>query len=135
MKLPPDVTFLEVPRLLIWRPRGVLNEALVNKLTAFIGEEELIFGKPFDRFFDMSALDAIDLNFEYVFRVALHRRLSYAGHPSVKSAFLATTPEATHLAKLHAMLTDHSPLHVAVFSDIKAAADWLAVPREVLTPG
>jgi hypothetical protein len=53
----------------------------------------------------------------------------------VESALLATTPEATHIAKLHAMLTDHSPLHVAVFSDIKAAADWLDVPQEVLRAG
>jgi hypothetical protein len=135
MKLPPDVTFLEVPRLLIWRPRGVLDEALVNKITVFIGEEELIFDKPFNRFFDMSALDAIDLNFEYVFRVALHRRLSYKGRPPVKSAFLATTSEATHLAKLHAMLTDHSPLHVVIFSDIKVAAAWLEVAQEVLIAG
>ena len=131
MKLPPDVTFVEAHHLFIWRPRGVLDEARINKITAFIGEEELIFGRSFNRFSDMSALDAIDLNFEYVFRVALHRRLSYKGRP-VKSAFLVATPEATHIAKLHAMLTDHSPLHVAVFSDIKAAADWLGVPQKVL---
>jgi hypothetical protein len=50
----------------------------------------------------------------------------------VESAFFATTSEATHIAKLHAMLTDHSPLRFAVFSDIKAAADWLGVPQKVL---
>jgi hypothetical protein len=131
MKLPPDVTFLEAPRLLIWRPRGVLNEALVNKLTAFIGEEEVIFGKPFDRFSDMSALDAVDLNFEYVFRVALHRRLSYKG-PPVKSAFLVTSPSAAHYVKLHAVLTDHSPLDVALFEEREPAAEWLGVAVEVL---
>ena len=132
MKLPPDVTFVEAHRLLIWRPRGVLDEAVVNKITAFIGEEELIFSEPFNRFCDMSALDAVDLNFEYVFRVALHRRLSYKGRPSVKSAFFVTNPDAAHYVKLHAILTDHSPLHVAMFEEREAAAEWLGVPVELL---
>ena len=131
MKLPPDVTFIDTARLLIWRPRGVLNETLINQITGFIGEEELIFGKPFNRFSDLSALDAIDLNFEYVFRVALHRRLSYKG-PSVKSAFLVTSQAAAHYVKLHAVLTDHSPLDVALFEKREAAAEWLGVPVEVL---
>jgi hypothetical protein len=134
MKLPPDVTFIEAARLLIWRPRGVLNETLINQITAFIGEEELIFGRPFNRFSDLSALDAIDLNFEYVFRVALHRRLSYKG-PPVKSGFLVTSPAAAHYVKLHAVLTDHSPIKVALFEKCEAAAEWLGVPVEALIAG
>jgi len=37
-----------------------------------------------------------------------------------------------HYAKLHAMLTDYSPLHVALFTDRAAAAKWLGVPLEAL---
>jgi hypothetical protein len=53
----------------------------------------------------------------------------------VKSAFYVASPASTHYVKLHAMLTDYSPLNVAVFSDIKAAADWLGVPQKVLMAG
>jgi hypothetical protein len=35
-------------------------------------------------------------------------------------------------AKLHAMLTDYSPLDVALFTEREAAAKWLSVPVEVL---
>jgi len=50
----------------------------------------------------------------------------------VKSAFYVTSSDSTHYAKLHAMLTDYSPLHVALFTDRAAAAKWLGVPIEVL---
>jgi hypothetical protein len=33
---------------------------------------------------------------------------------------------------LHAMLTDHSPLHVSLFTERAAAAKWLDVPVEAL---
>jgi hypothetical protein len=80
----------------------------------------------------LSALDAVDLNFKFVFHIALHRRLTYAPNPPVKSAFYVTSPATTHYAKLHAMLTDYSPLDVALFTDRAEAAKWLGVPVEAL---
>ena len=73
------------------------------------------------------------LNFDFVFHVALDRRLAAAPKPTVKSAFYVTSPGTTHYAKLHAMKTDHSPLHVALFTDRAAAAKWLGVPLEALS--
>jgi len=81
----------------------------------------------------LSALDAVDLNFDFVFHIALGRRLSAAPRPTVKSAFYVTSPTSTHYVKLHAMLTDYSPLHVALFTDRAAAARWLGVPLETLS--
>src|ERR1700730_15558446 len=101
MKLPADVECVEDASLFIWRPRGVLNEAVVNKIVAFVADREGKFGRPFTRFTDMSALNAVDLTFKYVFHVALHRRLSRAGRETVKSAFLVTDPEMAHYIKLH----------------------------------
>src|SRR5213079_2117460 len=132
MKLPPDVECVEAPSLFIWRPRGVLNEGLVNNIVVFVREQEESSGRPFNRFTDLSALDAVDLNFDYVFRIALYRRLSYAGG-KVKSAFYVASSDAEHYAKLHALLTDHSPLQVSIFTDRAAAAKWLDVPVEILT--
>ena len=121
MKLPPDVECVEAASLFIWRPRGVLNEGLVNNIVVFVREQEESFGRPFNRFTDLSALDAVDLNFDYVFHIALYRRLSYAGG-KVKSAFYVSSSDAEHYAKLHAVLTDHSPLQVSVFTELAAAA-------------
>lgn len=80
----------------------------------------------------MSALDMVDLNFNFVFHIALGRRLSATLKPAVKSAFYVTSPATEHYIKLHAMLTDYSPLDVSLFTDRAAAAEWLGVPEEVL---
>ena len=132
MKLPADGTYIEDVSLFIWRPRGVLDEAKVNKILGFVADQENKLGRPFNRFTDMSALNAVDLTFKYVFHVALYRRLSRAGREPVKSAFLVTDPEIAHYIKLHAIMTDHSPLNVAMFEEVEAAAKWLGVPVEKL---
>jgi len=46
----------------------------------------------------------------------------------VKSAILATDETMIHYARLHAVLTQGSPINVRVFQDRKEAADWLGVP-------
>ena len=117
---------------MLWKPHGILDQPLVNEIVAFIDTAEERACKPFHRFADLSALDAVDLNFKFVFDTALHRRLSYAPHPPVRSAFYVTSSATAHYAKLHAMLTDHSSLDVSLFTDRAAAAQWLEVPLEAL---
>src|SRR3982074_1437756 len=133
MMLPPDVEIIEDSRLFIWRPRGVLDEALVNKILVFLVDQEGRRARSVNRFTDMSALDAVDLSFKYVFHVALHRRLSRIGRETVKSAFLVTDHEVSRHVKLHAIMTDHSPLKVAMFEEFQSAAKWLGVQVELLT--
>lgn len=132
MKLPAHVLFRKELSLFLWKPHGILDQALVNEIIAFIEIAERRAGKPFNRFTDMSALDMVDLNFNFVFHIALGRRLSAAPKPAVKSAFYVTSPATEHYIKLHAMLTDYSPLDVSLFTDRAAAAEWLGVPEEVL---
>ena len=134
MMNPADVECFQDARLFVWRPRGVFNEALVNKILAFVADQEGKFGKPFNRFTDTSALDAVELSFKYIFHVALYRRLSRVGRETVKSAFLVTDPGIAHYIKLHEILTGHSPLKVAMFEEHEAAAKWLSVPMELLMP-
>src|SRR5205809_5228029 len=132
MKLPPDIEFHEDIHLFIHRPRGVLNEATINKVVSVLEDLEANLQEPFNRFFDTSATHEVELNFRYVIQVSLHRRLSYAGHPPVKSAILATDATAIHYGRLHALLTQGSPIKVRVFQDPKEAAQWLGVPIELL---
>ena len=40
MNLPPDVEFYEDIRLIVWRPRGLLNRDAVNKVVTVIEELE-----------------------------------------------------------------------------------------------
>ena len=133
MKLPAHVLFRKDLSLILWKPRGVLDQSTVNEVVEFVEAVEKRNRKPFNRFADLSELDVVDLNFDFVFHVALGRRISAAPRPAVKSAFYVTSPDTTHYAKLHGLLTDHSPLHVALFTDRGAAAEWLGVPLEALS--
>ena len=76
LKLPPNLLFHQDLRLIVWRPRGVLNETAVNRIIAFLGKLEAASSKPFNRFTDTLAVDAVDLTFKYIFQVSLFRRLS-----------------------------------------------------------
>jgi len=132
MELPEDVSWWPDFHVFAWKPRGVLDEKAVNRIIRFIGSQEAGVAAPFNRFTDLSAIEVIELNFKFIFHVALYRRLSYMGRAPVKSAFFVTNPEAAHFVKMHLMLTDHSPLHVEVFEQAEAAAKWLEVPIEFI---
>src|SRR5215475_3173451 len=134
MKLPPDVEFNEDIRLLIYRPRGLIDQAAVNKIIAVIEEIEAATREPFNRFSDASETHEVELNFRYVIEVSLHRRQAHAGRVPVKSAILATDSMLVHYARLLAMLTEGSSIKVRVFADRKDAAQWLGVPVQVLAP-
>ena len=133
MKLPPDVQFHEDIHLLVYRPRGLLNEASVNKIIRVIGELETKLKEPFNRFFDTLGHDEVELNFRYVMHVSLYRRLTYVNWPPIKSAILATDSTIIHYAKLHALLTQGSAINVRIFQDREEAAQWLGAPLELLT--
>ena len=134
IELPPDVQFQEDIRLLTYRPRGLLNEASVNKILRVLSDLETLMKAPFDRFFDTLLHDDVELNFRYVIHVSLYRRLTYAGRPPIKSAILAKDSTIIHYAKLHALLTQGSPIRVRIFQDRAEAAKWLGVPTERVTP-
>jgi hypothetical protein len=132
MKLPPEIEFHQDIRLLIYRPRGLIDEAVLNKVVSVIEDLEASTQEPFNRFSDTSKIDEVELNFRYVIHVSLHRRLSHKGRAAVKSAILATDSTVVHYARLLALLTQGSSIHVQLFSDPEEAAQWLGVPLERL---
>ena len=133
MKLAPDVEFHEDIRLLIYRPHGVIDEQAIKKVISVLEDLEARLREPFNRFADTLGADEVELNFKYVIQVSLCRRLSYAGHPPVKSAILATDSTMIHYGRLHAVLTQGSPINVRVFKDRQETAEWLNVPIERLS--
>jgi hypothetical protein len=132
MKLPPDVEFYEDMRLIVWRPHGLVNKAVVNRIITVLGELETALKEPFNRFSDTVRADAVDLNFEYIIHVSLYRRSFYGKRSPIKSAILATDATLIHYGKVHALLTQGSPINVRVFQDRKEAAQWLGVPIATL---
>ena len=134
MMLPPDVQFHHDIRLLIYRPRGLLSEASVNKIIQIVEELEARLEEPFNRFFDTLGHDEVELNYRYVIQISLHRVLSYLNRPPVKSAILATDSAIIHYCQLHAIITKDSPINVRIFQQREEAAQWLGVPLLRLAP-
>ena len=132
--LPRDISFHAGPRLMIYRPRGILNETRLREIVHFLEEAEDRAAGPFNRFTDLSKLDALDVEFKSMISISLHRRLSYTKHPPVKSAFYVTSPAAARVVKVHVLLTDHSPLQTKMFTELAAAAKWLGVLPDILKP-
>src|ERR1700720_236082 len=111
LPLPPDFEFHEEVCLLIHRSRGELDRVAINKIISLIGELEYTLKKPFNRFLDTVRADAIDLNLEYIRRVSLYRRRVYGDRPAIKTAILATDSTMTDYGRLHASLTQGSPIN------------------------
>ena len=132
MKLPREIEFHEDIRLLIYRPRGLIDEAAINKIIGVIEDIEANTQEPFNRFSDTSETHEVELNFRYVIHVSLYRRLAHAGRPPVKSAIFATDSTIIHYARLLALLTQGSSIKVRVFGEREEAAQWLGVPVELL---
>src|ERR1700722_5561398 len=80
-------------RLLTWHPVGLLDAALADGILCFIEVVEVDPEKPFNRFADLSGLDAVRLSFAEVEKIAARRVGTYHGAP-VKSAILALHPLA-----------------------------------------
>lgn len=133
MKLPPHILFKKDLSLILWKPHFILDETTVNEVVAFITKVEELNHRPFNRFVDLSKLDAVDLNFRFVFHVALGRRVSVKDKPAMKSAFYVTSAATQRYSRLHEIMTRYSPLHVSLFTDRAAAAKWLNVPDKALT--
>jgi hypothetical protein len=135
IKLPPDVEFHDDIRLFVFRPKGLLDESSINKVVSALGDLEASQKEPFNRFSDSLQTDAVDLNFRYMIHVSLYRRLTYMGRLPIKSALLATDETIVHYGKLHAVLTQGSPINFQIFRKREDAAEWLGVQIERLMPG
>lgn len=121
--------------LMVFRPRGILTEKKIDKDIAMLEAAEDQKEAPFNRFTDTSQVKAFRLSFQQVFRISLHRRLTYGNRPAVKSAFYVTTEEASRIVKTHAFLTGYSPIRVQLFEELELAAEWLGVSVEDLQMG
>lgn len=119
-------------RLVSWHPSGLLDLTLAERVLRFVEAQEQSCSEPFDRFADLSGLDAIHLSFAEVEDLTESRIASYPG-PKVKTAILAVNLLAFGIARMYEQLMRRSPMEVGVFSKLRSAAEWLNVPVEILS--
>ncbi|HEY4283022.1 MAG TPA: hypothetical protein VGM62_08150 [Chthoniobacterales bacterium] len=128
------VSFRRDLELFIWQPRGVLDEPHVEKIIAILEGVEDEANHPFDRYTDLSKLDQVDVSFDYVFQISLHRRAVYGNRSPIKSVFYVEDRATAQVALTHAVVTAESPLQVKVCLQKSAAAQWLGVSVGDLEP-
>ena len=121
------VSFHRDLNLMVWQPRGILDDEQVEALIDMLEETEEDAHAPFDRFTDLSKLDAVGVTFDFIYKVSLYRCVIYGDRPPVKSAFFVNDRSTAEIALTHAVVATDSPLSVQVFLDKEAAADWLGV--------
>jgi hypothetical protein len=115
-----------------WFPEGVLDVLVGTFMAHYIGFEEAVASKPFNRFTDFTGLTAIRLEMEDIANIVALRRASYQDRPPVKSAILAVAAPAYGVARMFAALMESSPIEVRVFRTVEEAAHWLGVPVAAL---
>jgi len=128
----PEVTWSLTDQVCIYRPEGVLTSDVAARLVSWLAEMESDLVQPFNRFSDLSHLQASDIPLLDLANVAFWRRATYSG-PTVKSAFLARSPASIALANAYKGFMTGSKIQVAVFIRLEDAASWLGVSPESLT--
>src|SRR5947209_16762444 len=81
------ISFHHDLHLMVWQPRGILDEAHLDEIIALLENSEDEAHVPFNRYTDLSKVDAVDLANDYIFRVSLYRRLVYGERWRVRAAF------------------------------------------------
>jgi hypothetical protein len=128
-----DAYVIEDDRLMVGRPKGILDANTAQRIIEFVEIKELETENGFNRFCDLTRLEEIHLSFADVLRFAARRGTFNPNNVRVKSAFLATNPLAHGIARMYELML-HSPrIEVRVFSEIHVAAEWLAVKPDRLT--
>ena len=134
---PPPVIRKGFPRtwyypkwqLLVWFPRGVLNEAFADQVFAFIEMEERIQDAPFDRYCDLSGLSDVRTRLEHIIKNARRRRKV---KQPVRTALFADRRDILEVAQTYEHLMDGAMIEVRAFQARAAAAQFLEVPVAAL---
>ncbi len=127
----PRTWFYPKWRLVCWCPRGVLNEALIDKFIKCLEIEERNQDAPFDRYVDLSGLTKIRIGVVYIVQAA--RRRAAVKQPA-KYAFFADKRLSFSVAQMYETLMSKAMIEVRTFRERAPAAEWLEVPMEILEP-
>jgi hypothetical protein len=123
----PGAFFRPEVQLLLWRPQGLFDEELGDRMLEFLEREEQRTGPPFHRYADLTCITDIRLRFGHTYQVAERRKSGYQGEP-VKSAIFCDWIIGFGLARMYEALMEGAALQVKAFRKREEAAEYLGVP-------
>ena len=122
-------------RLIAWQPQGRLDDLMLNEIADWLVDIEkpsLPF-KQSKRFIDFSRLTAVAVRPGHVFKVARRRAQQFTGVEPVRTALFSDDLVTLAIARLYESLMEDTLIEARAFYDLAKAAEWLAIPVDVLT--
>jgi hypothetical protein len=130
----PRIVYDDALRLALYRPAGVFDMPLVERVLIFMLALEDSHPEPFDRLVDFTAIAEIRLSSDQMYYVSRLRRDATARRRPFRTAILAPTPIGYGMGRMYEVLMEGSAVQVGVFRDATGAANWLGLPRAVVEP-
>src|SRR6476620_7035415 len=128
---PEFLRYYPAYRLIVWQPQGTLDDLMLDQIADWLVDIEKVF-PPFKRFIDFSQLTTVAVRPGHVFKVARRRAQQFAGVEPVRTALFSDDLVTLAIARLYESLMEGTLIEARAFSDLASAADWLAIPVDVL---
>jgi hypothetical protein len=118
-------------RLMAWQPQGTLDDLMLDQIAGWLVDIEQEY-LPFKRFVDFSQLTAVAVRTRHVFEFARNRAEQFTGVEAVRTALFSDDCVSLAIARLYESLMKDTPIQARAFFDLAKAAEWLAIPVNVL---
>ena len=129
---PPFLRYYPANRLVAWQPQGTLDDLMLDQIAKWlVGIEKASL--PFKRFVDFSQLTTIAVRTRHVFELARKRAEQFTGVEPVRTALFCDDWVGFGIARLYESLMEDTLIEARAFHDLAKAAEWLAIPVDVLT--
>ena len=119
-------------RLMAWQPQGTLDDLMLDQIAEWLVHIEKAF-LPFKRFVDFSQLTIVTVSTDHILKVARRRAEQFTGVEPVRTALFSEDWVAFGIARLYESLMENTLIEARAFRDLAKAAEWLAIPVDVLT--
>ena len=115
-----------------WQPQGNLNDLMLDQIADWLVDIEKL-SLPFKRFIDFSQLTSVAVRTGHVFKVARRRAEQFTGVEPVRTALFSDDWVAFGIACFYESLMEGTLIEARAFHGLAGAANWLAIPVDVLT--
>ena len=129
---PDFLRYYPAHRLMAWQPHGTLDDLMLDQIAEWLVHIEKV-SLPFKRFVDFSQLTAVAVRTRHVFGFARKRAEQFTGVEPVQTALFSDDWVGLGIARLYESLMENTPIEARAFFDLARAAEWLAIPVDVLT--
>jgi hypothetical protein len=129
---PDFLRYYPANRLMAWQLRGTLNDLMLDQIAEWLVHIEKV-SLPFKRFVDFSQLTSVAVRTRHVFEFARRRAQQFTGVEPVRTALFSEDWVGLAIARLYESLMENTLIEARAFRDLARAAEWLAIPVDVLT--